>query len=309
MSRSGYLAGIADPRAGHAGRRHHLTVLLPPRRRYGTKPPHPADGMPARQLSAGEAPRPYVGHAQDPTVPERAAPPIVPITSRPGADTPSAFAPYPARTSDTPAPEDASPARLRFPGPLVERAEPDRAAVAPRDAGRLAANHRAPRQDRMTEPGSFQVQSAAAHPAEPSPALAPNPLTPPTRGPASDSSARQELTLPAPEPAPHSAAAREPEPRPAPGTRATGPAPVPLVPPTRAVTDDEPTRPGEHEPARRAAREPTRVHIGTIDLTIVAPPPPPVAPAAPAPPRAARTIPDDAPLSRGLGPWFGMGQR
>lgn len=130
-------------------------------------------------------------------------------------------------------------------------------------------------------------------------AIAPPPSTLPILEPTNDSPARQELAPPASQPAP----------RPAPGTPATRPVAVRLVPATRAVTDDERTRPVEQEPARRAAREPTRVHIGTIDLTIVPPPPPPVVPAAPAPPRAARTIPADAPLSRGLGPWFGMGQR
>jgi hypothetical protein len=64
------------------------------------------------------------------------------------------------------------------------------------------------------------------------------------------------------------------------------------------------------ERARRAAGETTtRLHIGTIDVTVVPAAPTPVAqPRAPLP-RAARAAPAQAPLSKRAGPCFGFGQR
>jgi hypothetical protein len=249
MSRSGYLAAIADPIAGNADGRRHLTLLLPPRRPYGIEPPRPADATAAGPLPAGEAAQPDAPHAPDPA-PERTAPAAV--AAQPSLDTEAPSARPPAPASDANGPGHALAVRSWPADPHTRHAEPDVPVGAPRDAARSpAVGWQAPRPDHMTVPGSPRPRSAAAHPAEASAAL---------------------------------------------------------VPPTRAVADDDRTRPREHEAARRAAREPARVHIGTIDLTVV-PPPQPGVPATPAPPRAARTAPADAPLSRGPGPWFGLGQR
>ena len=309
MSRSGYLAAIADPRAGNVGKGRRLTVLLPPRRLYGTEPVHPLDETAAGQLSAGVAPRPHVGHELDPAVPERAAPLTVPIPPRPDAETPSVFAPPPAQVTDTIRPEHPAPARSRRPDPGIGHAELNRAVGVPRDADSPpAVGRRAMRLDHMTEPGSPPARSATTHPADASIARVPLPVAPPAPEPTRHIVAPSESAPSASEPARDSATPWEPAPQTASATPSARPASAVLAPPTRAVTDLERARPREHEPARRAAREPTRVHIGTIDLTVV-PPPPPVAPATPAAPRAARTVPADAHLSRGAGPWFGIGQR
>jgi hypothetical protein len=308
MTRSGYLAAIADPRAGNAGKRRRRTVLSPPRHPYGIEPARPAEEMPAGQLFVGEAPLAHADHPMDSAVPGRTAPLAVPVPPGPGAETPSAFVRPPAQASDTTGPEPASPARPQPSGPHGGRAEADRAVGSLRDTGRPSAGRRAARLDHLAELGSRPAQSAAVDLAEASTARVPPPLGQPIPEPVPDSPAPWALAPPAPEPVRDSAASWKTAPHPALATHAARPGPTVLAPSARAVTDHERTRPWGHEPARRAVREPARVHIGTIDLTVV-PPPPPAAPTAPGPPRAARTVPAETPLSRGSGPWFGVGQR
>ena len=308
MSRSRYLAAIADPRAGNAGKRRRLTVLLPPRRLYGIEPARPLDEMAAGQLSGSEAPRPHARSAMDPAAPEGTAPSAVSTLPRLDAATTSAFAPLPARVADRVRSEYPAPARS-WPDDLgIGHAEPNRAVGVPRDSARPpAAGRWAPRMDHMTEPGPPAAPSAAAHLIEASIARVPLPMAPSTAEPARHIVAPSASAAPASEQAHDSATPRKPTPHRASAIPLARPAPTVLAPPTRAVTDHERARPREREPARHAPREP-RVHIGTIDLTVV-PPPVPVAPGTPAPLRVARTVPADAPLSRGPGRWFGVGQR
>jgi hypothetical protein len=300
MSRSGYLAAIAGQRPGNTGKRRRLTDLTPARRRPGLEPPRAADETAAGDPSPGGAKPPPLDHPPDPGVAERSPGSAVPIPPVPAAEPPSVLAPPLARLNGTVRPGSDAPARLRAPdagtGPLGW----NRAAGVPRAADRPGAESRpASRPGRTTEPGSVPAASA------PGDAIAP---VPPSAVPLAPEPARNRAAPAEPaRPTAESVPARPESDRSAPAR--SGPAA--LLPSARPGPDDERARPRALAPARRTAREPVRLHIGTIDITVV--PPPPAAPAAPAPRPArtvpVRTVPADAPLTRGPGPWFGAGQR
>ena len=328
MKRAGYFGGLAGAHRHSAAR-----PLRPPRRA------RQADGAAIGQAMAAPPRLPTSERAVTRSAPDRAVPPSTPdralTTPTPGRPVIPPAASAAAISAPTPGPSqrlalqapsapvrphpsasaaDGTPRRLR-PVSDIEppnQTRPPTEAIAPGPPGTRPEE---PIAHSVIAP-SARATTATLPGAHPQPAAAVSAPAPPGAS-TSDSLRRTFDDPPAAPPA-----------APAPPTRAaSAAAPVDQLPPlgapapaierhAPATLTPRPATPRAAEPTPGPARrpvppdQPARVHIGTIDVTIVPPdvhePRPVTGPSFPA---AAPTPAAAGSLSRGPGPWYGLGQR
>jgi hypothetical protein len=256
---------------------------------------------------------------------ERAAPPSAPtrVSGDPATDSPPGLVrpegdasidrpqhPRPGTSPSTEHPHPGTSASIDRPRPLepgrrmdgrapAESPSPPPHAIAQPDARPPAADRGlVPGPPSLTLPGVDRAVAPVAPSAEPHLAsnvgLPPPSVGEPEAGLADEAGSRETSNV-----------SRETRPPSPVGTGA--PAMSAMGPAHRSVHVDEPAARGKR--ARMAGDDAPRLHIGTIDVTVLPPSPAPALVAPAPPPNPAASVAARPSLSRGAGPWYGLSQR